>query len=211
MSTTIAVASTKYVSSGVASYNVIIPLSLACIMVAVIISCVTLALVILIKRLHTVTHLLICNGSIATIFYCTVHSINYIFLAFIPWEIGDFSCRWRGYFGYMTVVAIVYSFLAQAISRFFVSILSITYRWATSFKTHIILIFIQWIIVILIPLPALLTEDIYYRPLALCWVPPVGYPLHLAYIIIAYCVIPAILIFIIYIYIYLRVDNNRRT
>ncbi|CAF1462171.1 unnamed protein product [Adineta steineri] len=33
------------------------------------------------------------------------------------------------------------------------------------------MIVIQWIFVILITLPALLTKDIYFRPTFLCWVP----------------------------------------
>jgi len=197
-----------YIPFRAANYRVIIPLSLTCILIAIIIDCIILALVIFIKRLHTVTHLLVCNTSIASIFYCIVQCNNYIFLAFIPWETSDFSCRWRGFFGYMTVVAIVYSYLNQAISRFFVSVLSIKYRWATSMKAHKILIFIQWIIVIFLPLPALLTEDIYYRPFSLCWVPR-EYTLHLAYTIIAYYLIPAGFIFAIYIYIYLRVKRRR--
>jgi hypothetical protein len=190
-----------------ADYHVIIPLSLACILVAIIISCLILSLVIFIKKLHTVTHLLICNGSVASIFYCIVQCINYVFLAFIPWNTNDVSCRWRGFFGYMTVAAVVYSYLAQAISRLFVSVFSIKHRWATSFKIHIILICIQWIIIVFIPLPALLTKDIIYRPFSLCWVPK-NCPLHLTYTIIAYYLLPALFIFAIYIYIYLRVKRR---
>lgn len=192
----------------IANYHVFIPSSLACIVIAAIISCIILVLVIYVRRLHTVTYLLVCNGAIASIFYCIVHSINYIFLVFIPWETSDFSCRWRGFFGYMAVAAIVYSFLAQAVSRFFISVLSTKYQWASSLKSHIILIFIQWIIVIALPLPAVLTEDIYYHPFSLCWVPG-EYPLHLAYTIIAYYLIPAGFIFTIYIYIYLRVKRRK--
>ena len=192
------------------NYHVIIPLSLACILVAVIISCLILTLVIFIKKLHTVTYLLLCNGSIASIFYCIVQSINYIFLAFIPSNTDDLSCRWRGFFGYMTVAAVVYSYLAQAISRSFVSVLSMKYRWATSFRIHIIIILTQWFIVIVIPLPALLTKDIHYRPFSLCWVRK-KYTLHLAYTIIAYYLLPIIFIFTIYIYIYLRVKRRRNS
>jgi hypothetical protein len=126
----------------------------------------------------------------------------------MQWETSDFSCRWRGFFGYMTVAAVVYSYLAHAISQFFVSVLSFKYQWATSLKAHIILIFIQWIIVIFLPLPALLTTDIYYRPFALCWVPR-EYTLHFAYTIIAYFLIPAGFIFAIYIYAYFQVKRRK--
>lgn len=192
----------------IANYRLFIPLSLTCILIAIIISCIILALVIFVKRLHTVTYLLIGNGSIASIFYCIIQSINYIYLVFIPWETSDLSCRWRGFFGYMAMAAIIYSFLAQAISRFFISVLSFKYQWASTLKSHLILILILWIIVILLPLPALLTEDIQHRPFSLCWVPG-EYPLHLAYTIVAYYLIPAGLIFIIYISIYLRIKRRK--
>jgi len=201
---------TDILPSSVVNYYVIIPLSLICILVAIIIACIILSLVIFIKRLHTVTHLLICNGSIASIFYCIVQSINYIYLAFIPGEINDFSCRLRGFFSYMSISAIMHSYLAQAISRYFISVLSNKYQWATSFKTHIILIFIQWSIATIIPLPALLTEDIYHRPHTLCWVPK-EYTLHVTYTIIAYYLIPTVFIFVIYIGIYLRVKRHRNS
>ncbi|CAF1233708.1 unnamed protein product [Adineta ricciae] len=189
-------------------YGIIIPLSLACIFVAFLIACAILTLIVCTKRLHTVTHLLIGNGSIALIFYCFVQSINYIHLAFISWETNDLLCRWRGFFGYMTVVATVYSYLIQAISRFFISILAIRHRWVKSFKTHLILISIHWSLVVLLPLPALLTEDIYHRPNALCWVPK-DYTLHVAYTVIAYYLIPTIIIFILYIAIFCRVKRRK--
>lgn len=193
-----------------ANYHIIIPLSMTGVLIAVIIASIILILVITTKRLHTVTHLLICNSSISSIFFCIVQCVNYIFLVFVPSETDDLPCRWRGYFGYMAVAAVVYSYLAQAISRFFVSILSRKYHWATSFKTHIILILIQWIIVSLIPSPSLLTEDIYYRPYALCWVPK-EYTLHVIYTVVAYYLIPAILMFVIYIYIYFHVKHRRHS
>ncbi|CAF1003377.1 unnamed protein product [Adineta steineri] len=193
-----------------ANYDVVIPLSMAGVLIAVIIACVILILVIFTKRLHTVTHLLICNSSISSIFYCIIQCVNYIFLVLIPAETNDSTCRWRGFFGYMAVAAVVYSYLAQAISRFFISILSTKYRWAMSFKAHISLILIQWFIVLLIPLPALVTKDIYYRPFSLCWVPK-KYTLHITYTVVAYYLIPAALIFIIYIYIYFRIKRRRNS
>ena len=191
-----------------ANYRLVIPLSMTAALIAVSIACLILAIIIFTKRMHTVTHLLICNSSISSIFYCLVQCVNYIFLALLPWKTDNLSCRWRGFFGYMAVAAVVYSYLAQAVSRFLLSILSARYRWATTFQTHFILIAIQWLIVFLIPTPALITEDIYHRPFALCWVPK-EYTLHLAYTVIAYYLIPALLIFAIYISIYCRVKRRR--
>ncbi|CAF3448549.1 unnamed protein product [Rotaria sp. Silwood1] len=160
------------------SYQIIIPVSLVAVLVAFIVACLILTLVIYIKRLHTVTHLLICNTSISSIFYCIVQCVNYVFLLFIRWEINDTSCRWRGFFGYMAVAAVIYSYLIQATS------------------------------LVLIPLPALLTDDIHYRPFTLCWVPK-KYTLHVIYTVLAYYLIPAILIFAIYIYIYICMKHPR--
>ncbi|CAF2461254.1 unnamed protein product [Rotaria sp. Silwood2] len=190
------------------SYQIIIPVSMVGVLIAFIVACLILILIICIKRLHTVTHLLICNTSISSIFYCIVQCVNYAVLLFIRWDINDSSCRWRGFFGYMAVVAVVYSYLTQATSRLFFSILSTRYPWITSFKTHIILIFIQWIIVLLIPLPALLTDDIHHRPFTLCWVPR-KFTLHIIYTAVAYYLIPAILIFATHIYIYICIKHPR--
>ena len=188
--------------------RIMIPLSMAGALIAVAIACLILALVIFIKRLHTMTHLMICNASMASIYYCVVQCVNYVFLTLITWHDDDQSCRWRGYFGYMTVIAVIYSYLAQAISRFFLAVLANRYRWATSAKTHVSLIVLQWIVVVLLPMPALLTEDIYHRPHALCWVPKEN-TAHVLYTLLAYYLLPAIFIVVIYVAIYCRV--KRRT
>ena len=193
-----------------ANYRIIIPLSLAGVLIAVTVSLFILALVSMTKRLHTVTYLLLCNGSIASIFYSIIQSINYIFLAFVPSTSNDFSCRIRAYFGYMSISAVVYSYLAQAISRLFVSIYSSRYRWANAWKTHQIVIFIQWFIVFLLPTPALLTKDISHRPFDLCWVPR-DYTLHVIYTALAYYLIPTLFILITYIIIFFRIKHRRWT
>ena len=193
-----------------ANYRVIIPLSMISALIAVGVACIILALVIFTRRLHSVTHLLICNSSLASIFYCIVQCVNYSFLSLIPWQTTNLSCRWRGFFGYMSVAAVVYSYLAQAVSRFLLSILSTRHRWATSIRTHIILILVQWLIVSFIPTPAIVTEDIYHRPFALCWVPR-EHTLHIVYTVVAYYLTPAILIFAIYISIYCRVKRRRNS
>ncbi|CAF0836622.1 unnamed protein product [Adineta steineri] len=175
--------------------------------IAIVISIFILILVWRTKpQLHTVRHLLMCNTSIASILYCIIQSINYIFLIFLPSEKTDLGCRWRGYFAYLSICGISYSYFIQAISRFFISILSHKYRWLTTFKAHYILILIQWFTVIIIPLPAIITKDIHYRPTSLCWV-PLKYIIHVIYTFFAYYIFPALCICIIYIYIYHRVKR----
>ncbi|CAF0760313.1 unnamed protein product [Adineta ricciae] len=157
-------------------------------------------------RLHTVRHLLICNTCVASILYCIVQTINYIFLIFLRTETSDVGCRWRGYFAYLTIAAVTYSYLIQAISRFFISVLSSQYRWLTTFKTHYILIFLQWLTIVIIPLPSILTNDIYYRPTSLCWVPLKRF-IHVIYSYSAYYIVPTSSVCIVYIFIFYRVKK----
>lgn len=174
---------------------------------------ISLAVMIIIKRskprLHTVRHLLMCNTCIASIFYCITQTINFIFLIFIPWETSDQRCRWRGYFGYMSIAASIYSYLLQAISRFFFSAYAMKYNWLTTFKTHYVLIALQWLAVILLASPAIITHDIFFRPGLLCWV-PFKQTLHVGYTVFVYYLIPVLLIIIIYIRIYRRVRKARK-
>lgn len=190
--------------SSLTNYDIVAPISMIFAMIAVVISLLTLILVSLSKQLHTVTHLLTCNTCIASILYCIVQCNNYIYLLFIIWDTNDQSCRWRGYFEYMSIVAVVYSYLLQAISRFFIIVLSTKYRWLTTIKTHLYLIVLGWIVVIVVPLPALITPNISFRNGFLCWVPRSAM-LHVAYTIIVYYLIPIILIIAIYIFIYVRI------
>jgi len=104
----------------------------------------------------------------------------------------------------MSIAAVMYSYLLQSISRLFFSVLSTRYRWLISLKTHVILIFIEWLIVFLAPLATLVTKDIYFRPDRLCWVPEIC-KLHLAYTIGTYYIIPTVLIVTIYIIIYVHI------
>ena len=172
---------------------------------AVALSCVILIVTRRTKpRLHTVRHILMCNTCVASIFYCIVQIVNYIYLIFLPDVTSDISCRWRGYFSYVTITGVTYSFLIQAISRLFITIFSANHKWLTAFKIHLILIGIQWVLAICLPLPAIVTDDIYFRPRALCWV-PLRSLLHVSYTYVVYYTIPAACIGIIYLLIYFRV------
>ncbi|CAF0760264.1 unnamed protein product [Adineta ricciae] len=160
-------------------------------------------------RLHTIRHLLMCNTCISSTIYCIVQFINYIFLIFLPWIISDVACRWRGYFAYASVTAATYSYLVQAVSRLFFSVYSGRYPWLTTFNVHYLLILAHWLIIFIIPLPALITTDIYFRPGLLCWV-PFKHTLHMAYTVIACYVTPIISIFIIYVVIYRRIRKAKK-
>ncbi len=187
--------------------NFIAPLSMVFAFIAIVTCLFILMLISLTKQLHTVTRFLTCNTCIASILYCIVQCNNYIYLLFITWDTSDQSCRWRGYFGYLAIVAVVYSYLLQAISRFFFTILSTKYPSLKSLKTHLYLIIIEWIVVFVLPLPALVTKDIFFRPNSLCWVPKKSM-LHVAYTVIVYYLIPILIMIGIYVSIYIKVRNN---
>nr|ACC43931.1 7 transmembrane receptor (rhodopsin family) C [Philodina roseola] len=160
-------------------------------------------------RLHTVRHLLICNTSIASILYCISQSLNYVFLIFLRSDTSDMSCRIRGYISYLSMCAVIYSFLIQSVSRLFISLYSSSHKWLTTFRAHYVLILIQWIAVILIPLPALVTTDIRYRPTSMCFV-ALRFFAHVVYTYVAYYTIPALTICLIYVYIFIRVKKASR-
>ncbi|CAF1242433.1 unnamed protein product [Adineta ricciae] len=199
--------STTTIAQDYADYRLIAPLSMGFASVAVIIALIILILIPFNKQLRTVTHLLICNTCISSILYCCSQSNSYVYLLFFPSYTSDISCKWRAYFNYMSIVAVVYSYLLQAISRLFFAVLSTRYRWLTSFKAHFIMLIINWIIVLIIPLPAILTNDIYFRPGYLCWI-PIKFMIHIAYSIIAYYLLPVTIIVTIYIRIYRRIKRS---
>jgi len=110
----------------------------------------------------------------------------------------------------MSIASVIYSYLLQALSRLLFSIFDTKHPWIRSFKNFSIFIIINWIIVILIPLPALITKDIYFRPTFLCWVPKEKF-LHAMYTLFCYYLIPTIFIIVIYINIYYRVKYCQKT
>ena len=200
--------SSSTAASGIEDYYIVCSFSGVCALVAVAISIMILIAVWRTKpSLHTVRHLLVCNTCIASMLYCIVQTVNYVYLIFFPEYTSDISCRWRGYFAYISICGVAYSFLIQAISRMLISIYSRKYRWLIKYKVHRILICIQWFVSILIPLPAIITKDIYFRPNSLCWV-PLKRTIHVSYTYTAYYIIPVLSIALIYIFIYYRVQQT---
>jgi hypothetical protein len=120
------------------------------------------------------------------------------------------SCRWRAYFAYVGIAGVMYSYLIQAISCFFFSVISTKYRWLTTFKTRYILIGLQWLIVFLITSSNVIAKDITFSPNELCLI-PMKNTLHAICAIFAYYGIPLLIIIIIYIYIYCRVKQIKRS
>ena len=158
------------------------------------------------SQLHTVRHLLIANTCIGSIVYCLGQTTNYLFLIFFPGITSDFGCRLRGYFSYMSIAVATYSYLIQTISRLFFSVLSTRYPWLTTFKTHFLLIYTQWLISFIVPLSAIITNDIFYRPGHLCWITMKSF-IHVMYVFVGCYAGPVIAVLIIYIYIYKHIQE----
>lgn len=195
------------ISDNIQQYYIVCSLSSGFGLISVILSIFIMIVIRRTKpRLHTVRHLLICNTCIASIFYCVVQMINYIILIFLPWITSDDACRWRGYLGYASLSAATYSYLVQAVSRLFFSAFATKYPRIVSFKVHYILISIHWFVIIIVPLPALITHDIYFRPGLLCWV-PMEHIIHVIYTLFAFYAVPILSIIVIYIYIFKRIKE----
>ncbi|CAF1093452.1 unnamed protein product [Adineta ricciae] len=161
------------------------------------------------SRLHTVNHLLVCNTCIASMLYGATVINNFAYLIFGQWGMTMTSCRLQAYFGYSGIAGVIYSYLTQAISRFFFSVLSMKYRWLTTFKTHFILIAINWITVFLLTSPAIITNDVTFTFGSICWV-PLRNRIHTGYTAFAYYLLPVIVIILIYICIYVRVRRTTK-
>ncbi|CAF1543104.1 unnamed protein product [Adineta steineri] len=200
--------STSEISSNRTDYSIIAPISMIFSGTSIIITSFILIIVLLKKQLHTVTRLLICNTCLASLLYCIVQCINYIYLLLIKSDKSNQSCRWRGYFGYMSIVAFIYSYVLQVISRLFFIVFYTKYRWLITYRIHSYLIIFGWTIIFILPLPAILTNNIYFREGELCWVTK-EYTLHSFYIIIADYLIPILLIIIMNIIIFIRIYLSR--
>jgi hypothetical protein len=160
-------------------------------------------------QLHTKRHLLTCNTCIASIFYCIVQVINQIFLIFLQWETSDTSCKYRAFFSYVTVSAVIYSYFIQALSRLFISFFSLSHFKLITYKAHYYIILVKWLTVFVITLPTIITDDVHYRPKKLCWV-PLHCSVHVVYTYLAYYIIPTYLTFVIYVFIYYRMRRTSK-
>ena len=207
--TTTTAASTSPIGD-LAGYYIVCPISAACAILAIVMSIIIVSLVIHAKRrLHTERHLLMCNTAVASSFYCISQLTSYVVLIFFPQITDDVSCRWRGYLSYASICGATYSYLIQAVSRLFFTVFATKHPWMVSFKMHRLLIFIHWFVCFTLPLPAVITNDIYFRPGKMCWV-PMSHFIHVVYSIMISYVLPIIAIIILYIYIYRTIKNVQK-
>ena len=191
-----------------AKYYIVIPVTVGCAVIAITVACFILILIVTKKNLHTITHMLICNTCVSSILFCIIQCNNYVHLGFILWDTSNLSCQWRAYLAYMSIASVVYSYLIQAISRYFFSILSRKYCWLLTFKMHTVLIVTHWIIVIIIPISVFIKKDVVFRPFSLCWIPRRSL-YHSMYIYLACYIFPIAFIIALYIYIYIRIKRRK--
>lgn len=190
-----------------ADYSVLLPPAIALAIIAALISVCVLMMTCFNKRLQTINHMLICNTCVWSIFCSVAQTNNYVFVLFLNSVTSDMSCRWRAYFGYTTIAGVIYSYTTQAVSRLFFVFFSQKMPTLVTFKAHIVLIICQWLISFSVTLPALVTEDIFYRSKSLCWVTHL-YMIHVLYTFVAYYFVPTLATWIIYICVYYRVKRS---
>ena len=118
---------------------------------------------------------------------------------------SDWSCRIRGYLYYVTLNLVIYSYITQAISRLFWTVLY-RHRSLLTMKCHIYLVIFQIGISFILPLPSIITKDIVFRPFKLCVV-AMKYKIHVFYLLTIGCIIPFLTIAVLYAIIYRHISR----
>jgi hypothetical protein len=155
--------------------------------------------------LHSPTNLLVSNTCLCTLIFSIISIINTFFF-YIESTSSDWSCRIRGYLNYLSMYLVVYSYVIQAISRLFWTVLY-KYRYLLTIKCHLYLIVFQIFLSFLFPLSTLINKNIIFRPFKLCLV-PIQYRIHSLYLLTIGYIIPIISIIMLYVIIYYRAANS---
>ena len=169
--------------------------------ISIFLSFIIIFLILTTKTLFSPSNLLIGNTCVTTVFYLII-SIVKILIFYKEFVVSDTSCRIQAYLCYVFLTLLMYSYVIQAISRLFFTILY-KHRYLLNYKCHFILIICQIIVSFLIPLPSIITQDIRYRPLKMCLIPMTNV-LHVFYLHTLVFFIPFVVIVIIYIVILRR-------
>lgn len=119
---------------------------------------------------------------------------------------SDWSCRFRGYLGYVSLNLVLLSYVMQSISRLFWTVFY-KYRVLLTDRSHRYLIVIQYLMSFLLPISTLITNHITNRPLRMCFV-PIRFPVHAYALLISGYVIPVLAMICIYMIIYFTVRRS---
>ena len=160
-----------------------------------------------IRSLRNIPNLLVTNTCMATICTMIIVTSNMSMYVF-EISLTDQYCRLLGYLNYSCLTMVAYSYLIQSLSRLFFTNFS-NYRWLLTGKAHLVLIIVQNTISYLFPLPSLLTNDIVYRPLAMCLI-PMAYLKHIVYFFATTYISPLLVVILIHLKIHHQVRQSSK-
>ncbi|UJR19766.1 hypothetical protein I4U23_022900 [Adineta vaga] len=174
------------------------------------VSIVIFHLTLTVQKLKTFSNLLICNTCVISLFYSFTIFLQIFMVVITPirpnGKDSRLFCIIRAYLTAVSTTLLSSSFLLQALSRLFYSVLYSYHRYLLTWNFHYLLIVIQWCVGFLTPMTILLkNKDVIYRPSIFCTI-DLNHTLHLYYLYSTEYLIPASSIILIYITIVYRVN-----
>ena len=178
--------------------------------ISLITSITTILIVYKNRQFHTFNNILLCNSCIAVIFYSVVTIISSIYGLREDWALTAPLCSFRAYCYNVGVASICHSKSMHAISRLFFAVLY-KRRYLLTWRTHIILIILTWIISFTVCIPPFFIKGGYAfeEESRSCVVTSKMYLLAL-YISIVSCIIPCNIIVSVYLQIVFYVRRSTR-
>lgn len=121
-----------------------------------------LTILIILKRreLRTFNNILLCNSCLAIIFNSILTLLTSILGLNEYWAMNTLNCSIRAYFYGTSLTSIYYSKLVHSISHYFFSILY-KYRYLLTWRIHILIILIGWLVNFLFSLIPFVVENGY--------------------------------------------------
>ena len=132
-------------------YIINFTLSIIASLIALIIAFLILIIVFTNRHCRTIANLLICNTSVATIFYYSLNLISIIYGLRADWAYYQPACIFRAYCYTVLCAVICYSYSIQAISRLLFTVFY-THKYFQTWYIHWMMIIISWFISILTPI-----------------------------------------------------------
>jgi hypothetical protein len=182
----------------IAGFSITFTVSFISIIISTFICLMIIIITFITPNLRSPKNLLLCNTCLCTLFYSIISIINTIY--FLEPTSTDWSCRIRGYLNYVALSLVIYSYVIQAISRLFWTVFY-RYRYLLSIKCHVYLIVTQICLSFLIELSTIITKDITFHPLKICFV-PMNYKIHVMYLLTIGYIVPISTVIILYTIIY---------
>ena len=156
-------------------------------------------------NLRSPTNLLLSSTCLSTLFFSTVATCNTVFF-YTGSLSADWSCRVQGYLTYVSICLVVYSYVAQAMSRLFWTVLY-KHKTLLTMKSHLYMVLFQVTLSFLLPTSALVTTHIVYRPFKLCLISS-QYKIHSFAMLSMVYVIPILVVIILYVLIFRHIRRS---